>query len=129
YCPTVGPDFVWGYGVKQGWWTKGARMRDQGTTYSYNNMPCPWHKFAHFIFMGNKRLSILREPTRWPMLWDDPEGFSTNAIDPPSDALPHSGGLNVAYSDGHVKYYRMGTHGLEAGYWFEHSGDGLYHGQ
>jgi prepilin-type processing-associated H-X9-DG protein len=104
-------------------------MRDQGTTYSYNNLPCPWHRLANFTLMSKKRLSSLLDDTRWPMLWDDPEGFAINAIDPPSDALPHSGGLNVAYGDGHARYYRMGTHGPEAEYYFEHSGDGLYPGQ
>src|SRR6476619_6895523 len=30
YCPTVGPDYVWEYAVRQGFWTKGAKTRDQG---------------------------------------------------------------------------------------------------
>jgi prepilin-type processing-associated H-X9-DG protein len=129
YCPSVSRDWVWEYAAKQGWWTKGAKMRDQGTTYSYNYAPCPWHNFAVYTFMGNKRLPILRDPTRWPMLMDEPHGHSNNALDPLPDAVPHSGGLNVAYGDGHVKYYRMGTTGLEGDYRFEHSGDGLYPGQ
>jgi len=129
YCPTVGQDWVWTYAVTQGWFKKGATMRDQGTTYCYNYMAVPQRSFDHFTFMGNKPLGILREAARWPMLFDEPDGFSNNPVDPPADAVPHSGGLNVAYGDGHAKYYRMGTTGPEAAYWFEHSGDGLYPGQ
>ena len=81
------------------------------------------------LSLGGKSVAILREPTRWPMLWDQPDGYSNNANDPPSEVVPHSGGLNVAYGDGHAKYYRMGSTGPEAEYWFEHSGDGLYEGQ
>jgi prepilin-type processing-associated H-X9-DG protein len=63
------------------------------------------------------------------MLWDIPAGYSFNAADPPADRVPHSGGLNVAYGDGHAKYYRMGTAGPDAGFWESHSGDGVYPGQ
>ncbi len=129
YCPSVGQDWVWEYAVKLGWFKKGTPMRAQGTTYCYDYLAVPWRSFDRFTFMGGKSLSILREPTRWPMLFDEPDGFSNNPVDPPADAVPHSGGLNVAYGDGHAKYYRMGTTGPEAAYWYEHSGDGLYLGQ
>src|SRR2546421_3350600 len=42
YCPSVGPDFVWEAQVKAGGWPRGARMRDQGTTYSYNYWTFPF---------------------------------------------------------------------------------------
>jgi prepilin-type N-terminal cleavage/methylation domain-containing protein/prepilin-type processing-associated H-X9-DG protein len=129
YCPTVGPDWVWDYAVKQSWFKPGTPMRAQGTTYSYDYLAVPNRVYARFTFMGGKSLSILREPSRWPMLWDQPDGYSVNATDPPAGAVPHSGGLNVAYGDGHAKFYRMGTTGKDAEYWFEHSGDGLYEGQ
>jgi len=129
YCPSVGPDWMYGYAVKQSWWTKGATMRAQGTTYCYDYLAVPFRSWSRWTFMGGKSLSILIEPARWPMLWDQPNGYTNNPVDPPIDAVPHSGGLNVAYGDGHAKYYRMGTIGPEAAYRFEHSGDGLYPGQ
>jgi prepilin-type processing-associated H-X9-DG protein len=61
------------------------------------------------------------------MLWDQPVGcgFTGGVIDPPSTAVPHSGGLNVVYGDGHAKY-----HHIEAadGYcsMVPHLGDGIY---
>jgi prepilin-type N-terminal cleavage/methylation domain-containing protein/prepilin-type processing-associated H-X9-DG protein len=129
YCPSVGPDWVWQYAIQQKWVKPGTPMRAQGTTYSYDYLAVPWRYYGRFTFMGGKSEAILREPARWPMLWDQPDGYSSNAADPPSGAVPHSGGLNVAYGDGHAKFYRMGTTGAEAEYWFEHSGDGLYPGQ
>jgi prepilin-type N-terminal cleavage/methylation domain-containing protein/prepilin-type processing-associated H-X9-DG protein len=126
YCPTVGRDWVWEYAVQHCWVKKGTPMRAQGTTYSYNYLGVPFRCWCRWTFMGNKSLSVLREPARWPIMWDQPDGYSPNANDPPGDAVPHSGGLNVAYGDGHAKYYRVGTTGPEAEYWFEHSGDGLY---
>ena len=100
-------------------------MREQGTTYIYDYMAVPRRSFASYLFLGNKPLSILREAARWPMLFDTPDGFSNNAADPPPDAVPHSGGLNVAYGDGHAKY-----HHIEAadGYcsMVPHIGDGIY---
>jgi prepilin-type N-terminal cleavage/methylation domain-containing protein/prepilin-type processing-associated H-X9-DG protein len=126
YCPSVGRDWVWEYAVKQNWMKKGTTMRAQGTTYTYDYLAVPFRCWCRWTFMGGKSVATLREPARWPMLWDQPDGYSNNANDPPSDVVPHSGGLNVAYGDGHAKYYRMGSTGSDAEYWFEHSGDGLY---
>jgi prepilin-type N-terminal cleavage/methylation domain-containing protein/prepilin-type processing-associated H-X9-DG protein len=126
FCPTVSRDWVWEYAVKQKWMKPGVPMRAQGTTYSYDYLAVPQRCWCRWTLMGGKSSAVLREPSRWPMLWDQPDGYSNNAGDPPSDTVPHSGGLNVAYGDGHAKFYRMGSTGPEAEYWFEHSGDGLY---
>jgi prepilin-type processing-associated H-X9-DG protein len=55
------------------------------------------------------------------MLLDEPTGF-------PGDVAPHSGGLNVAYGDGHAKYYRCATTPGSKTI-ADHNGDGLYPGQ
>jgi prepilin-type processing-associated H-X9-DG protein len=132
YCPTVGPDYVWEAAVQAGWWRQGATMRDQGTTYCYDSHPDPISDLTRGIWsrstaMAGKRYSILRQPSRWPMLWDEPagQGFTGDINDPPTSAVPHSGGQNVAYGDGHVKYYRLeaATGAVPIGL---HSGDGLY---
>jgi prepilin-type N-terminal cleavage/methylation domain-containing protein/prepilin-type processing-associated H-X9-DG protein len=128
YCPSVGPDFVWQAQVDAGGWKKGMTMRTQGTTYSYNYLAFPWPaRGSQQTFMGGKSYAILQDTTRWPMLWDQPVGcgFTGNVVHPPANAVPHSGGLNVAYGDGHVKY-----HHIEAadGYcsMVPHIGDGIY---
>lgn len=127
YCPSVGPDYVWEPAVKAGAWKKGATMKHQGTTYWYNWCVFPSGNWSQQIFLGGKSLSILQAPSRWPMLHDLPGGwlFAGNLGDPPTSAVPHSGGLNVAYGDGHAKYYR-----LEAAdgtsYPHRHAGDGIY---
>ena len=79
--------------------------------------------------MGDKRYAILREPSRWPMLSEEPNGFSfTGDIgDPGSSVVPHSGGMNVAYGDGHAKFQHIeivGDNWLNA-----HAGDGVIPGQ
>jgi prepilin-type processing-associated H-X9-DG protein len=80
--------------------------------------------------MGGKSYAILQDASRWPMLADQPTGswFTGNLADPPSSAVPHSGGLNLAYGDGHAKYHHLEA---AAGYpsMFAHVGDGLYPGQ
>lgn len=134
YCPSVSPDYVWQAEVESGSWKKGVTMRNQGTTYEYIWMAWPFHYTVRWpsiiTFMGGKSYAILREPSRWPMLADEPDGwgFTGNIADPPVGAVPHSGGLNVAYGDGHARYHRLqaadGSHGL-----FAHTGDGLYPGQ
>jgi prepilin-type N-terminal cleavage/methylation domain-containing protein/prepilin-type processing-associated H-X9-DG protein len=129
YCPSVGPDFVWDAMVQHGAWKKGARMRDQGTTYQYTYLAVPWPNSNRYTFLGGKKFSIVREPARWPMLWDEPWIPGDNEADPDAGGAPHTGGLNVAYGDGHAKYYRMETMGPQAGFWNEHGGDGIYPGQ
>ncbi len=64
------------------------------------------------------------------MIWDEPNGFTFtgNIADPPASAVPHSGGLNIAYGDGHVKSLRMERADGNANV-FAHLGDGLYAGQ
>jgi prepilin-type N-terminal cleavage/methylation domain-containing protein/prepilin-type processing-associated H-X9-DG protein len=127
YCPSASRDWVWEKVAKGGAWTKGATMRDQGTTYCYNYTAVGFHdiNWTHRTFMGNKHLAILREAARWPMLWDEPD----NVADPPSDGVPpHSGSVNVAYGDGHAKFYHVTINPLW-GYWYEHSSDGLLPGQ
>ena len=62
------------------------------------------------------------------MLFDEPNGYwYTGSVgDPPASAVPHFGGLNVGYGDGHAKFARM----EKAGPWIgPHAGDGLFPGQ
>jgi prepilin-type processing-associated H-X9-DG protein len=131
YCPSVGPEYVWQDAVKRGYWRKGATMRDQGTTYSYNylSFPYPFVPRQH-TFMGGKSIAILLDASRWPMLLDEPIGcgFTGNIGDPPGSEVPHSGGVSVAYGDGHAKFKRMER---ADGYCMmaAHLGDGLYPGQ
>jgi prepilin-type processing-associated H-X9-DG protein len=106
-------------------------MRDQGTSYLYNYVcwPIPYVKGSE-ILMGGKGYGILREPARWPMLREEPDGFgfTGNLGDPLPRAIPHAGGMNVAYGDGHVKFYRMET--ADGGSpLIRHIGDGLFPGQ
>jgi prepilin-type N-terminal cleavage/methylation domain-containing protein/prepilin-type processing-associated H-X9-DG protein len=123
FCPSVGPDFRWT-------WKNGKTMRDQGTTYGYTyiSLPWPWDD-RQVTLMGGKPYAILQDPSRWPMLWDQPNGwgFTGNIADPPASEVPHSGGQNVGYGDGHAKYYRL----EKADTWLllRHSGDGLFPGQ
>jgi prepilin-type N-terminal cleavage/methylation domain-containing protein/prepilin-type processing-associated H-X9-DG protein len=131
YCPSVGPDFVWEAQVKDGGWKKGATTRDQGTTYAYTFTAWPFPSDGqHFTFMGGKSDAILREPSRWPMLSEEPQGygFIGNLADPPASAVPHSGGMNVAYGDGHAKFHRMEV-AQGSSYLLYHAGDGIYPGQ
>ncbi len=60
------------------------------------------------------------------MLWDEPNGFTfTGSIgDPPASAVPHSGGVNIAYGDGHAKFFRMKTADGNASV-LAHMGDGI----
>jgi prepilin-type processing-associated H-X9-DG protein/prepilin-type N-terminal cleavage/methylation domain-containing protein len=111
YCPSVGPDYVDQLQVKASAWKKCATMRDQGTTYLYTYWSGPFPQIRQSIFMGGKPYAILWEPSRWPMLGELPNGFTFtgNNGDPPASAVPHSGGMNIAYGDGHAKFYRMET--------------------
>ena len=58
---------------------------------------------------------------------DEPQGFpfTGNIGDPPSSAVPHSGGLNIAYGDGHAKFHRMEVAEGHS-YIAYHAGDGIY---
>jgi prepilin-type N-terminal cleavage/methylation domain-containing protein/prepilin-type processing-associated H-X9-DG protein len=127
YCPTVGPDAIWQAQVDGGAWKKGATMRDQGTTYAYTFLAWSFADDSRRTFMGGKTDAILREPSRWPMLSEEPQGvgFTGNLADPPASAVPHSGGMNVAYGDGHAKFHRMEVAEGHS-YIAYHAGDGLY---
>jgi prepilin-type N-terminal cleavage/methylation domain-containing protein/prepilin-type processing-associated H-X9-DG protein len=131
YCPSVGPHGMCEACVKAGIWKKGATMQDQGTSYMYNYGPSPFPYVPRkSILMGGKPYAILREPARWPILRESPNGggFTGNLADPPASAIPHFGGMNVAYGDGHVKFYRIETADGSAPQ-IRHSGDGLFEGQ
>ena len=52
-----------------------------------------------------------------------------NLSDPPPSAIPHAGGMNIAYGDGHVKFYRMEIADASAGIVVRHIGDGVFPGQ
>jgi prepilin-type N-terminal cleavage/methylation domain-containing protein/prepilin-type processing-associated H-X9-DG protein len=129
YCPSVGPDYVWQAIIDAGGWNKGAKMRDQRTSYvyTYNALRITANSARHEVFMGGKPYGILREPARWPMLADLPAGlgFTGNIGDPPSSAVPHTGGQNVAYGDGHVKFYRLETADGDNNLGI-HMGDGVF---
>jgi prepilin-type N-terminal cleavage/methylation domain-containing protein/prepilin-type processing-associated H-X9-DG protein len=135
YCPSVGPNYVWQAAVSDGAWKKGVTMRDQGTTYAYNYLAgrivgtgqsLSW---SPQTLMGGKSNSILIEPSRWPMISEEPAGldFTGNLADPPASAVPHFGGMNVAYGDGHAKYHRMEKND-GGNYLGAHSGDGVVPG-
>jgi prepilin-type N-terminal cleavage/methylation domain-containing protein/prepilin-type processing-associated H-X9-DG protein len=131
HCPSVGPDATWDGAVKSGAWKKGATMRDQGTTYLYTYLSFPFPYVAGSeIFMGGKSHARLLDASRWPMLSELPNGwgFTGNLGDPPASVVPHSGGMNVAYGDGHAKFYRTETADGGAPL-THHIGDGLYPGQ
>src|SRR5262249_31176208 len=96
YCPSVGPEYVWHAVIDAGWWKKGATMRDQGTTYMYAYWAYPnpfttpsgeadWSKVEpQSILLGGKPYVILGEPSRKPLLFDQPVGclFTGNIADP-----------------------------------------------
>jgi prepilin-type N-terminal cleavage/methylation domain-containing protein/prepilin-type processing-associated H-X9-DG protein len=131
YCPSVGPDFVWESVIRLGRWKRGATMRDQGTSYAYTYRVFPPGPYVHTasLFMGGKSYTVLWEPSRWPMLFDQPLGcgFTGNIGDPPASEVPHSGGGNVAYGDGHAKFLRKErANGECAG--IPHIGDGILPG-
>jgi prepilin-type N-terminal cleavage/methylation domain-containing protein/prepilin-type processing-associated H-X9-DG protein len=131
YCPSVGPDYAYVEVIQTGNWPKGATMRTQGTSYTYTYVSTPWPaQGKRQTFMGGKSYAILQDASRWPMLYDEPIGcfFTGNIIDPPSTAVPHSGGLNVAYGDGHAKFHRLEAATGGCGM-FPHIGDGLFPGQ
>jgi prepilin-type N-terminal cleavage/methylation domain-containing protein/prepilin-type processing-associated H-X9-DG protein len=133
YCPSFGPDSIWQAQVRLGGWKRGMTMRDQGTSYAYTwvswPFPCPARWPSVLTFMGGKSEAILREPSRWPVVSEEPAGigFTGSVIDLPSSVVPHSSGMNVAYADGHAKFHRMEA--VNENYLNEHAGDGLYPGQ
>ncbi len=130
YCPSVGPDGVWEAAIKGGGWKQGMTMRDQGTTYLYSYRPVRFPDTSQGIFMGGKPYGILLDASRWPMLSELPNGvaFTGNIGDPASSVVPHSGGMNIAYGDGHAKFYRMETADGSANI-IRHMGDGIFPGQ
>jgi prepilin-type N-terminal cleavage/methylation domain-containing protein/prepilin-type processing-associated H-X9-DG protein len=136
YCPSVGPSYVWQAAVNDGAWKRGAKMHDQGTTYAYNYLAGRTIgtgqslRWSPQILMGGKSNSILIEASHWPMISEEPAGldFTGNLADPPASAVPHFGGMNVAYGDGHAKYHRMETND-GGNYLGAHSGDGVVPGQ
>jgi len=137
YCPSVGLDYHWDV------WSKGLTMRDQGTTYSSTYLAYPyvpggphggidWSKaIPTAILVSGKPWAVVQAPSRWPMITDEPGGcfFTGNLADPPASAVPHSGGLNVAYGDGHAKYHHLEKSNKDDCYLNAHVGDGIYPGQ
>jgi prepilin-type N-terminal cleavage/methylation domain-containing protein/prepilin-type processing-associated H-X9-DG protein len=137
YCPSVGPDYHWDV------WSKGLTMRDQGTTYQSTYLAYPyilagpsrgidWSKaMPKAILVSGKPDAIVQEPSRWPMLTDEPGGcfFAGNIADPPTSVAPHSGGLNIAYGDGHTRYHHLERADKDDCYLNAHVGDGIYPGQ
>jgi prepilin-type processing-associated H-X9-DG protein len=64
------------------------------------------------------------------MLSEMPNGytFKGNIGDPPASVVPHSGGMNVAYGDGHAKFLRMKA-ADGSSMIVRHIGDGIFPGQ
>src|SRR5205085_1375947 len=96
YCPSVGPDYAWTVQYKLGGgWKPGATMRTQGTSYAYayTAWPPPCWRCPGQVLLGGKSDAILREPSRWPMLSEEPQGiaYTGSAVDPPASVMPHFG--------------------------------------
>ena len=64
-----------------GAWKAGARMRDQGTSYTYT-----YNAFSRDgsrnTLMGGKSPAILQDVSRWPMLVDEPDRWGSPAMWP-----------------------------------------------
>jgi prepilin-type processing-associated H-X9-DG protein len=104
-------------------------MRDQGTTYGYTYLAHD-RGGTQVTFMGGKHFAILLDPSRWPMLWELPDGFKVigNVVNPSASSDPHFDGMNMAYGDGHVKFHHTEA-GPGGSTMDPHVGDGLYPGQ
>ena len=63
------------------------------------------------------------------MLSDEPSGigYTGSLVDLPSNVVPHFGGTNVAYGDGHAQFQHLEIVGDN---WLNyHAGDGIIPGQ
>jgi prepilin-type N-terminal cleavage/methylation domain-containing protein/prepilin-type processing-associated H-X9-DG protein len=105
FCPSVGKDFVW----KSVPFT--FPMRDNRTSYWYN-----WY------YWNGQPLAKVNKISESPITVDMPYG-------PNYSDLPHSEGLNVAYADGHAKFFRTTDRELpskKGGNWWDlvHQADG-----
>lgn len=105
FCPAVGKDFVWKSVPFK------YSMRDNQTSYWYN-----WY------YWNGQPLAKVNKVSESPITVDMPYG--PNYVD-----LPHNDGLNVAYADGHAKYFRSTDKELptkKGGNWWDlvHQADG-----
>ncbi len=98
FCPSIpassrahlAPDATWTYG----------RI---GTTYQYNLFEyCLDMGMGPGTIFGGKALDSAQNPSRWPLLFDDPcyGGMMVESW----ISAPHSDGINVVYGDGHAKW-------------------------
>jgi prepilin-type N-terminal cleavage/methylation domain-containing protein/prepilin-type processing-associated H-X9-DG protein len=104
YCPNVPPTFVWN-GVFR------LPMSENRTSYWYN-----WY------YWNGQPLAKVNKISDSPLVFDMPYG-------PDYAYLPHPNGLNIAYADGHSKFWRASDRDMQArkgGQWFDlvHQADG-----
>jgi prepilin-type N-terminal cleavage/methylation domain-containing protein/prepilin-type processing-associated H-X9-DG protein len=107
WCPDVPPSFVWSRVP----FTFKIPFSENRTSYWYN-----WY------YWDGERLARVNKVAESPIAIDMPYG-------PDYQDLPHSNGLNVAYADGHAKYFRSSDKELpfrKGGNWWDlvHQGDG-----
>jgi prepilin-type N-terminal cleavage/methylation domain-containing protein/prepilin-type processing-associated H-X9-DG protein len=100
FCPGVNRDMIWNL------WNNSPKntmsFRTAGTTYFYNwlanSVDCPKGTKAHVKpFMMS--LAEVYAPADAFLIWDMPFYFKKD--------VPHSEGTNVAFADGHAKFYRL----------------------
>jgi prepilin-type N-terminal cleavage/methylation domain-containing protein/prepilin-type processing-associated H-X9-DG protein len=104
YCPSVGKDYIW-----RGVFTK--PMTENRTSYWYN-----WY------YWDGASLAKANKVAESPIVIDMPYG-------PTFEILPHNNGINVAYADGHAKFFRSTEKELPTkpgGNWWDlvHQADG-----
>ena len=105
WCPNVSPDFVW---RKPGF---KSPIRENRTSYWYN-----WY------YWNGQSLAKVNKVADSPIAIDMPYG-------PDYVDLPHPNGINVAYADGHAKFFHSTDRELPArkgGDWWDlvHEADG-----
>jgi prepilin-type N-terminal cleavage/methylation domain-containing protein/prepilin-type processing-associated H-X9-DG protein len=104
YCPDVSPTFVWNGVFK-------LPMSENRTSYWYN-----WY------YWNGQPLAKVNNVSASPIIDDMPYG-------PDYKDLPHSNGIDVAYADGHAKFFRSSDRDLpshKGGNWWDlvHQADG-----
>jgi prepilin-type N-terminal cleavage/methylation domain-containing protein/prepilin-type processing-associated H-X9-DG protein len=111
FCPGVSRDMIWNVWSWAGGKKNTMSFREDGTTYFYNWLAnaadCPKGTKQHVrIFMLS--LAEIYAPSEAMLVWDMP--FYTRKD------VPHSEGTNVAYADGHAKFYRLPNDTLNSFY-------------
>lgn len=112
FCPMIPEDTRAHYTPEadaQGEWT----YKRIGTTYVYNLYTQQFPPKPGVVIAKQASLSTAM-PDHAVLLWEDPCATRGPAVDPPNPQalepwldLPHAGGMNVAYADGHVKWLSL----------------------